>query len=105
EGGEPLPEIERIGAAEAWAKGSGADIRHGGNRAFFSPTQDFVQMPPAGAFTEIENYYSTLAHELTHWTGHKSRLDREFGKRFGNRAYAFEELVAELGAAFSMARL
>lgn len=105
EGSEPLPEIERIAKAEAWVSGIGADVRHGGNRAFFSPSQDFVQMPPAGAFPVIENYYSTLGHELTHWTGHKSRLDREFGKRFGNSAYAFEELVAELGAAFSMARL
>lgn len=104
-GGEPLPEIERIASAEAWVRGVGADIRHGGNKAFFSPTADFVQMPPAGAFTAIENYYSTLAHELTHWTGHKSRNDRQFGKRFGDKAYAVEELVAELGAAFAMARL
>jgi antirestriction protein ArdC len=102
---EPLPEVERIDAAECWVAGIGADVRHGGNRAFFSPAHDFVQMPPAGAFVDVENYYSTLAHELTHWTGHKSRLDREFGKRFGSNAYAFEELVAELGAAFAMAKL
>lgn len=105
EGSEPLPVLERIASAETWVRGIGADVRHGGNKAFFSPAHDFVQMPPAGAFNEIENYYSTLGHELTHWTGHKSRLDREFGKRFGNSAYAFEELVAELGAAFAMARL
>lgn len=105
EGSEPLPEIERIAKAEAWVQGIGADVRHGGNRAFFSPSGDYVQMPPAGAFPVIENYYSTLGHELTHWSGHKARLDREFGKRFGNSAYAFEELVAELGAAFAMARL
>lgn len=100
-GGEPLPEIERIANAEAFVASVGADVRHGGNKAFFSPMGDYVQMPPAGAFNEIENYYSTLSHELTHWTGHKSRLDREFGKRFGSHAYAFEELVA----AFAMARL
>jgi len=105
EGGEPLPEIERIANAEAFVKGVGADVRHGGNKAFFSPSGDFVQMPPAGAFSEIENYYSTLSHELTHWTGAKARLDRQFGKRFGDKAYAFEELIAELGAAFAMARL
>ena len=62
-------------------------------------------MPPSGAFTDIEAYYSTLAHELTHWTGHKARLAREFGKRFGSQAYAFEELIAEMGAAYAMARL
>ncbi|QBX36892.1 DUF1738 domain-containing protein [Brevundimonas sp. S30B] len=101
----PLPEVERIERAETWVAGIGADVRHGGNRAFFSPAHDFVQMPPAGAFAEVENYYSTLAHELTHWSGHKARLAREFGKRFGSQAYAFEELVAELGAAFAMARL
>ncbi|MFN3558957.1 MAG: ArdC family protein [Brevundimonas sp.] len=104
-GGEALPEVERIGRAEAWAAGVGADIRHGGNRAFFSPRGDFVQMPPAGSFFEIAAYYGTLAHELTHWTGHTPRLDRQFGKRFGDKAYAVEELVAEMGAAFAMARL
>lgn len=96
---------ERIAKADAWAVASGADIRHGGSRAFFSPTSDHVQMPPFAAFHEPEAYYSTLAHELTHWTGHKARLDRQFGKRFGDKAYAFEELVAELGAAFACARL
>ena len=96
---------ERIKAADAWAIGSGADIRHGGSKAFFSPSGDFVQMPPLEAFYEPQAYYSTLAHELTHWTGHKSRLAREFGKRFGSQAYAFEELIAELGAAYAMARL
>ena len=95
---------ERIANADAWAVASGADIRHGGSRAFFSQTSDHVQMPPFAAFSEPEAYYSTLAHELTHWTGAKARLDRQFGKRFGDKAYAFEELVAELGAAFSCAR-
>lgn len=105
EAAEPLPEVERIARAEAWVAGTGAEVRHGGNRAFFSPAHDFVQMPPAGAFTGIEAYYSTLAHELTHWTGHESRLGRTFGKRFGDNAYAVEELVAEMGAAFASARL
>ncbi|WOB78475.1 ArdC family protein [Brevundimonas nasdae] len=104
-GGEPLPEVERIANAEAFVHGVGADIRHGGNRAFFSPSGDFVQMPPAGSFNEIAAYYGTLTHELTHWTGHKPRLDRQFGKRFGDKAYAVEELVAEIGAAFALARL
>lgn len=102
---EPLPEVERIANAEAWVAGTGAEIRVGGNRAYFSPAHDFVAVPPAGAFVDIEAYYGTLSHELTHWTGHEKRLARTFGKRFGDQAYAFEELVAELGAAFACARL
>jgi antirestriction protein ArdC len=68
-------------------------------------------MPDRESFVDTEcssateNYYSTLFHELTHWTGAKHRLDRQFGKRFGDNAYAFEELVAELGAAFNCATL
>lgn len=105
ENGAALPEGERIAAADQWAVAIGADIRHGGSKAFFAPSGDYVQMPPLGVFFEPEAYYSTLAHELTHWSGHKDRLAREFGKRFGSQAYAFEELVAELGAAYAMARL
>lgn len=96
---------ERIKLADQWAVGTGAEIRHGGSKAFFSPKSDHVQMPPLEAFYEREAYYATLAHELTHWSGAKARLDRQFGKRFGDKAYAFEELVAEMGAAFAMARL
>ena len=101
----PVSTADRIKVADAWAVASGADIRHGGSQAYFSPKGDYVQLPPIEAYYERERYYSTLAHELTHWTGHESRLAREFGKRFGNQAYAFEELVAELGAAFACARL
>lgn len=101
----PVSTADRIKVADAWAVASGADIRHGGSQAYFSPKGDYVQLPPLEAYFERERYYSTLAHELTHWTGHESRLAREFGKRFGNQAYAFEELVAELGAAFACARL
>jgi antirestriction protein ArdC len=74
-------------------------LTHGGDSAFYSPTRDFISMPPMAAFNSANGYHSTLLHESVHATGHKSRLDREFGKRFGNEAYAFEELVAELGAA------
>ena len=101
----PVSTADRIKVADALAVASGADIRHGGSQAYFSPKGDYVQLPPLEAYFERERYYSTLAHELTHWTGHESRLAREFGKRFGNQAYAFEELVAELGAAFACARL
>ena len=62
-------------------------------------------MPLFDQFDGAESYYATLLHELTHWTGHKSRLDRQAHKRFGDPAYAFEELVAELGAAFLCADL
>lgn len=77
------------------------DLRIGGDRAFFSPTTDHINMPPPAAFDGIEHFQATYMHELTHWTGHTSRLDRiEKGARFKSKAYAFEELVAELGAAF-----
>lgn len=99
------PSETRIARADAWAVATGADIRHGGSQAFYSPKGDFVQVPPFAAYGEPERYYSTLCHELTHWSGAKSRLDRQFGKRFGDKAYAFEELVAEMGAAFTCARL
>ena len=99
------PSETRIAKADAWAVATGADIRHGGSQAFYSPKGDFVQVLPFAAYGEPERYYSTLCHELTHWSGAKARLDRQFGKRFGDKAYAFEELVAEMGAAFSCARL
>ena len=99
------PSETRIARADAWAVATGADIRHGGSQAFYSPKGDYVQVPPFAAYAEPERYYSTLTHELTHWSGAKARLDRTFGKRFGDKAYAFEELVAEMGAAFSCARL
>jgi antirestriction protein ArdC len=72
----------------------------------YSVTSDLVQMPFFETFMDAESYYATLAHELTHWTRHPTRLDRSFGrKRFGDEGYAMEELVAELGAAFLSADL
>lgn len=98
--------IPRIARAEAFFAGTGAAIRHGGTIAFYSISQDFVQMPPFEAFRDAESFYSTLAHETVHWTRHESRLDRDFGrKRFGDEGYAMEELVAELGSAFLSADL
>lgn len=79
---------------------SGATVRHGGDRAFYAPGPDLVQMPEASRFRDAAAYFGTLAHELVHWTGHPDRLARQFGQRFGDQAYAMEELVAELGAAF-----
>ncbi|WP_424991419.1 ArdC family protein [Fluviibacterium sp. S390] len=106
---KPEPVIdtaERIEHADAFFAASGADVRHGGNRAFYSGGSDHVQMPHFEAFHSPEAYYATLAHELTHWTKHPKRLDREFGrKKWGDEGYAREELVAELGAAFLCADL
>jgi antirestriction protein ArdC len=82
----------------------GATVRHGGSRAFYTTKGDFVQMPSFEAFKDVTAYQATLAHELTHWTGHESRCARQFGQRFGDQAYAFEELVAEIGSAFLCAR-
>src|SRR6266566_3845722 len=83
----------------------GAHLRHGGNQAYYRPSEDHIQMPPFQAFKENVSYYSTLAHEHTHWTGKAGRCDRHLGKRFGDHAYAAEELIAELGAAFTCAHL
>jgi antirestriction protein ArdC len=80
---------------------TGALITHGGDAAFYMPSMDRIQMPNKGTFASPENYYATMFHELTHWTSDKARCDRDLSKgRFGNPDYAFEELVAELGAAF-----
>ena len=96
---------ERIAHAETFFKAIAADVRHGGNQAYYAPATDHVQMPAFQAFTDNVSYYSTLAHEHTHWTAKESRCDRQLGKRFGDHAYAAEELIAELGAAFTCAHL
>ncbi|MFD1328880.1 ArdC family protein [Mycoplana ramosa] len=97
---------ERIADAETYFAATRADIRHGGDSAYYSPALDYIQMPPFEAFRDAQAYYATLAHEATHWTRHATRLDRDFGrKRFGDDGYAREELVAELGAAFLCADL
>jgi antirestriction protein ArdC len=96
---------ERIEQAEAFFEATGSDLRHGGNQAFYSPSGDYVQMPPFQAFRDGLSYYSVLAHEHTHWTANPARCNRELGKRFGDNAYAAEELIAELGAAFTCAHL
>jgi antirestriction protein ArdC len=96
---------ERIEQADAFFKTVRADVRHGGNQAYYSPVSDHVQMPPFAAFRDNVTYYSTLAHEHTHWTASAGRCNRELGKRFGDNAYAAEELIAELGAAFTCAHL
>lgn len=106
----PTSTAERNAEVEEWVAATGADIRHGQSQAFYKPTADWVGMPdfadfqPLGDSSASDTYYGTLMHELTHWTGHRSRLDRleMFGK-FGDDAYAFEELIAEMGAVFACA--
>jgi len=99
------PGFNSIKNADAFISATGAHIRHGENRAYYNGAMDYINMPEKSNFvgsdtsSAQETYYSTLLHELVHWSGHKDRCNREFGKRFGNDAYAFEELVAESGAA------
>jgi antirestriction protein ArdC len=95
-----------IDAAERFFSATGATIRHGGNEAYYAEGADLIHLPHPEAFKDAESYASTKAHELTHWTKHGSRLNRDFGrKHFGDEGYSREELVAELGAAFLCATL
>lgn len=93
-------EFDPIQACEDRIAATGAVIRHGGDAAFYSPSNDAIQMPHKASFLNSGSYYATAFHELGHWTGAKHRLERDFSGRYGNPAYAFEELVAELTAAF-----
>ena len=86
--------------ADEFLRSTGADIREGHGEAFYVPSRDFISMPAFEAFRGADHFYNTTFHELTHWSGHKSRLDRDLKNRFGSREYAAEELIAELGAAF-----
>lgn len=92
-------------AADGWFSTVPADVRHGGNRAYYAPVQDYVQVPERDSFKSGHDYYATLAHELTHWTGGADRLNRNLKGRFGDDAYAIEELIAELGSATLCAHL
>lgn len=105
EGVEPLPEREAVPIAEQLIAATGADFRTGGDRAFYSPSDDFIQVPHQSAYFEQINYYRTCFHELGHWTGHKSRLDRNLIGHKGTKLYAKEELCAELTTAFICAHL
>ncbi len=109
--GASSPDVQPIERAEAFVAATGAEIHHGGDRAFYRPSTDSIHLPRRDAFTgsatssPAEAYYSVLLHELTHWTGHENRCNRRLAKRFGDQAYAMEELIAELGAAFLCADL
>ena len=105
--GAPInKDTQRLDSAERFFAATGATIKHGGGQAYYMPSQDTVQMPEFPTFRDAESYYATLAHEMTHWTRHESRLNRDLGrKRFADAGYAMEELVAEIGAAFLCADL
>lgn len=100
-----LPEHERDEKAEAFFAAIGADTRWGEAMAAYIPHKDIITMPTRGAFIGPENVYATWAHEHIHYSGHKSRLDRDLKGRFDKEAYAFEELIAEIGAAMTCAIL
>lgn len=95
-----LAEGERIARADAYFAEVGADVVHGGDRACYVPALDRIHLPARSQFDTPAAYYTTAAHEHTHWTGHPDRLARDLSGRFGTDAYGSEELVAELGAAF-----
>jgi antirestriction protein ArdC len=97
---KPRNQDERDATIDEFLSCSGATIREGFGEAYYRPSDDFISMPSFGAFKSAAHFYGTAFHELGHWTGHKSRLDRDLRHRFGERAYAAEELVAELCAAF-----
>ena len=95
-----LEPAQRIADAERYFQQIGADVALGGDRACYVPALDQIRLPHLEQFDQPATFYSTAAHEHTHWTGHASRLDRDLSGRFGDHAYGAEELVAELGAAF-----
>jgi len=101
----PLAECEIVPVAEQVIAASGIDVRIGGDQAFYVPSLDYVQVPPQPAFFDQINYYRTVLHELTHATGHPSRLARTLTTAFGTKDYAREELIAEMGSAFLCAAL
>ena len=101
----PLPEREIVPVAEAVIAASGVDFRIGGSRACYVPALDIVHVPPQPAFFAQVDYYRTALHELTHATGHLSRLNRDQTASFGSKDYAREELIAEMGSAFLCAAL
>jgi len=99
---EPVISAEmRIKEIEQFFLNTGAEINENGNRAYYSVSHDYIQMPPFVAFKSADSFYATLAHESIHWTRHITRLDRDLGrKKWGDEGYAMEELIAELGSAY-----
>jgi antirestriction protein ArdC len=102
---EPLADNLILPQAEALIRATGADIRIGGNRAFYDPSADYIQVPPPSAFFEPINVHRSIFHELGHWTGAKHRLNRDLSGAFGSSSYSREELAAEITSAFVCATL
>ena len=92
-------------ASSAFVGATKAEIRTGGNQPMYAPTHDFIAMPALGQFRNANNFYATLLHECGHWSGSEKRLNWDLKNRFGTKAYAAEELIAELTAAFLCAHL
>ena len=101
----PRSEWKQIESAEHVLKASGASIKEEGQKAFYRPSTDEIYLPERTRFADVKEFYSVALHELTHWSGSKNRLNRDFAGRFGSESYAFEELVAEFGSAFLNADL
>jgi antirestriction protein ArdC len=99
------PDFVDYAPAEETIRLSGADIRLGGDHACYHRDHDFILCPPKHRFEKESQYYGTIFHELAHWTGHESRLNRDQHSRFGDKSYAEEELVAEMGSCFTLAAL
>ena len=99
------PPAAGTGSVNRLAESLGINLQYGGDTACFIPSQDVIKMPSVDAFTTEANHDATLLHEMVHWTGHTSRLKRQILNSFGSEGYAFEELVAELGAAMGGALL
>lgn len=108
---QPCSGAARLADVEGFVQATGARVLEGGSMAAYDPRADQICIPPASAFvgsptsSPTESYYATLCHELVHWSGAKHRLARDLTGRFGSQAYAMEELIAELGAAFLCADL
>ena len=102
---QPVPDNLILPQAEALFCATGADIRIGGNRAFYIPSADYIQVPPPSSFFEPINFHRTVCHELGHWSGAEHRLNRDLSGNFGSSSYAREELVAEMCGAFVCAAL
>ncbi|MBE1527923.1 antirestriction protein ArdC [Sphingopyxis sp. OAS728] len=102
---EPVPEGLILPEAEQLIAATGADVRIGGVSAYYSPRHDFVAVPRPDDFFEPINWHRTAFHELGHWTGHASRLDRDQSGSFGSKPYGQEELVAEMTGAFVCAAI
>ena len=101
----PLDDHLVLPQAEALIRATGAEIRIGGNRAFYIPSADYIQVPPPAAYFEPINWHRTVCHELGHWAGAAHRLNRDLSGNFGSSSYAREELVAEMTGAFVCAAL